>query len=160
MSINQVTILCGIALLASCAPRHITDSDKRDLVQETLAIALGDKRMPDYHLLEDTGHVIVSTENIRVEWLPGFRETQLIALTLDSIQTLINTHGDVHFLQFDPIGLNEHGDAVVTLRMVWATKNQPLRPQQRDQFISKLILTFYRHQNRWKARAERHIVFG
>ena len=159
-SFYRSAIICVLVALSSCGPREFDDSDRRELVRRTLEIALTEKKMPSYRLLKDTAHIVVSTENIRADWLPSISQTTLIGITLDSIQSLANLDPDFYFLYFDPIELADNGDAVVSIRLVWAINRPALNLKRRDQYVTKLRLTFYRYQNSWKARPERVITIG
>lgn len=94
----------------------ISDSDKAEIVKLTLEDALVKKKIPDYNMLiEQRGNIVLSTENIKPDWIPNLSGYKLTLLSPAEIQR----KGDFLYLSFDEFKVK--GSCVaVTLTNSWA----------------------------------------
>lgn len=98
----------------------LNDEERAELIRLTLERALIDQEIPDYGLLADPAHVVLSTENIDAALLPQLSGVTLELLTPEEIQARADTEGDFLYLRFDEISTAMPGEATVSLSNTWA----------------------------------------
>jgi hypothetical protein len=96
----------------------LTEVHKVAVINPTLEKALLNKQIPDYGLLKDKGNVVLSTENIPLNFVPKVSGVNLILLSPEQIKEKANLEGDFVFLSFGDIEAN--GDKIsVVLTNTW-----------------------------------------
>jgi hypothetical protein len=98
----------------------VSDSDKAEIIRLVLEDALVKKEIPDYNLLtEGKENIILSTQNIRSNWVPSLPGYKLILMSPAEIQKKADFEGD--FLHLSFVVFKVKGSCVaVTLANSWA----------------------------------------
>ncbi len=79
----------------------MTKEDKSELIKLSLEIALVEKRIPDYNIIEKQDHFLLSTENITAELVPQLERINLVLLEPKEIQERAESRGDyVYYFRF------------------------------------------------------------
>lgn len=95
---------------------ELTDEDKAEIVNQILEDALIKKNIPDYN---PKGKFILSTENIKPDWVKPLPKIKLNLMTPDEIQSKADNKGDFLYLSFAEFA--PKGKCVlVTLENGWA----------------------------------------
>jgi hypothetical protein len=97
----------------------VSESDITEIIRSSLTIALIDKRIPDYKLIEDKENIVLSTENIFRDLVPEIFGVNLIVLEPDEIQNKADREGDFLYLRFTKLEFQNEGNAIVDLDNVW-----------------------------------------
>lgn len=101
-------------------PIEITDADKAEIVNQVLENALVGKNLPDYYLLtKQKRQTVLSTENIKPEWVKLLPSVKLELMTAKQIQSRANNKKDFLYLSFAEFKQAKKG-IVVTLSNSWA----------------------------------------
>ncbi|MDQ6788662.1 MAG: carboxypeptidase-like regulatory domain-containing protein [Acidobacteriota bacterium] len=101
-------------------PIEITDTDKAEIVNQVLENALVKKNLPDYNLLiKQKGRIVLSTENIKLEWLKLPPNINLKLMTKKQIQSRADNTKDFLYLSFAEFKQAKRG-IVVKLTNSWA----------------------------------------
>jgi inhibitor of cysteine peptidase len=98
----------------------LSDEEGADLVRLTLERALIDREIPDYGLLPDPAHVVLSTENIKPQFVPQLPGVTLELLSPEEIQARADAQGDFLYLRFDEMSTSQENEATVSLSNTWA----------------------------------------
>ncbi len=126
----------------------LTDSDKKEIIRESLNIAIGMKEIPSYELFRRSRTVIVSNDNIQRHWVTRTRGKRLEVQSVESIKSLANQKGDFTYISFSPFAITENGDIEVIVHHVWA-----LSEKSKGQYIilsgGGLLLTFSKRDSGW-----------
>ncbi len=97
----------------------LTDADKADIVNQLLKISLVDKRIPDYQLLmTQKGKIIVSSENIKAEWIKPIPGVNLRIISAAAVQEKANKSGDFLYISFE--FKEKQNGVVVNINNGWA----------------------------------------
>ena len=97
---------------------ELNEADKAFIVNEILERDLTRKKILDYGMLaEQKGKIILSTENIKSDWLKPF--PQLNLMPKDKIQNKADKKGDFLYLSFDEFEIKGQC-VVVTFTNSWA----------------------------------------
>lgn len=123
---SNVSLKFRLAFLQGCdnssnGSSAVTDEDKAQITKLILATALLEKvKIPDYELLtEGKNSVILSTKNIRPNWLPPLPGIKLVIMKPQDIQRKANREGDFLYLSFTKFVIK--GSCVaVSLDNTWA----------------------------------------
>ena len=99
------------------------DLDKQTIAQLSLEWGILDKNIPDYNLIKDTDHIIVSTKNINKNYNFSNENISFIILTPEEIQQKSNIEGDFLYLEFHMIEINDN-NATVILNNNWALSEE------------------------------------
>jgi hypothetical protein len=98
---------------------NVTDQDRAELIRLTLIRALVDKEIPDYELIKDKEHIVLSKENIAQELVSEIPGVNLIVLDPGEIKEKANREGDFLYLRFELLDFHNEEKAVVKLDNVW-----------------------------------------
>ena len=99
---------------------ELTDADKADIVNQILEDALVKKRIPDYGMLtEQKGEIILSSENIKTEWIKSLPNIKLKVMSEREIQNKADKSKDFLYLSFSNFRIAKKG-IVVTMSNGWA----------------------------------------
>ena len=98
--------------------KSITQEDRAEIIKRTLEMALIEKAIPDYKLIQDPENIVISNENIPPNSLPQLPGINLILLDSVSIQEKADIKGDFLYLQFQKIEPECNGISV-SLDNVW-----------------------------------------
>jgi hypothetical protein len=103
----------------------ITDDDSADIVNQILESDLTDKSIPDYQILaKQKGKIVLSTENIKAEWIKPSIKANLKLMTQSEIQDRADRKSDFPYLSISFRIINKC--VRVTLNNSWAVgKNSP-----------------------------------
>ncbi len=83
------------------AAEELTKEEKAALIKLSLELALVEKRIPDYNIIEGQDHFLLSTENITAELVPQLEGINLILLEPKEIQERADSRGDyVYYFRF------------------------------------------------------------
>jgi hypothetical protein len=98
----------------------VTDSDKAEIARAVLEDALIKKTLPDWGMLvEGKDRIVLSTRNIKSNWIPRFSRFKLVLLSPRHIQERADSEGDflhLSFSEFKVIG----ACVAVTIVNSWA----------------------------------------
>lgn len=99
---------------------ELSNADKAIIINEILEDSLLKKEIPDYELLvKQKGEIVLSTENLKPEWVKSFLNVKLKLMSEKEIQEKANNQGDFLYLSFDKF--KPKGDCVVvTFTNSWA----------------------------------------
>lgn len=98
----------------------LNDGERAELVRLTLERALIDHEIPDYGMLQDPANVVLSTENIKPQFVPRLPGVTLELLSPEEIQARADTQGDFLYLRFDEMSTSRENEATVSLSNTWA----------------------------------------
>jgi hypothetical protein len=105
---------------AAIKPIEITDADKAEIVNQVLEKALIGKNLPDYNMLiEQKGQIVLSTKNIKPEWIKLPANIKLKFMSEKEIQSKADNTKDFLYLSFAEFKQAKKG-VVVTLTNGWA----------------------------------------
>jgi hypothetical protein len=123
----KLLIIATITVLfvASCQrinkEEDLTSSDKQEIVQMTLELALISQEIPDYELLAASGNEIVMStqliESVDIGEIDGYK---LILLSPEQIQAKANSEGDFLYLSFSSIEPVSPDKVAVSFGSGWA----------------------------------------
>lgn len=124
--VSNVSLKFRLIFLQGCdnspdALSTVTDEDKAQITKLILETALLEKvKIPDYKLLtEGKNSIILSTKNIRPNWLPLLPGVKLVIMKPQDIQRKANREGDFLYLSFTKFVIK--GSCVaVSLDNTWA----------------------------------------
>lgn len=141
--ISAIAIL-AVVLLATLLPT-LGNSSQGKVLGRVLNLALVERELPDYHMLEGQGNMILSTENITADLQATAAKLGLTLMVPEEIQEKANRDGDFLCLKFSQveIGLLR---ASISLDNIW------VRSQDSTQgYLSGggMKLTFYNLLGRW-----------
>jgi len=110
-----------VLMSISCSrPPAISSIDRREVVQDALSRALIAKQVPDYNLLRDPTHVVVSTHLLDAADIPSLPGVVLEPLTDEAIRHRANETGDFLHLRFSRLEVLDSEHVVVHLATAWA----------------------------------------
>jgi hypothetical protein len=114
-----LSITLVLAITVPTAWPNITNSSRKIIVKRTLEIALVEKKLPDYELINKEDSIILSSENIDPETIPEIPGINLIVLSPESIQEKANNEGDFLYLRFSTLKIR-FIQSSVSLENSWA----------------------------------------
>ncbi len=133
--------------------RTFIDEDKKELIRLTLETAILQEEITAYNLLKDTSTFILSTENVKPDWVPNFPHKRIILMSRDAIQAKANRDGDFLYLQFEPFVMQNDGGVVARLNNDWCLgKHSGQRAGG-----GGIALTYYKNASIWKEGAPRKL---
>ncbi|MFZ3130616.1 MAG: hypothetical protein WA125_05795 [Desulfosporosinus sp.] len=113
-------IMLVLAITILTAWPNITNNSRKMIVKRTLEIALVEKKLPDYELLNKEDSITLSLENIDPETIPKIPGVNFIVLSPELIQEKANNEGDVLYLRFSNLKVH-FLQSSVSLDNSWAT---------------------------------------
>jgi Carboxypeptidase regulatory-like domain len=99
---------------------ELNDADKAEIVNQILENDILKKKISDYGLLvKQKGAIILSTENIKTDWIKPLKEINLKFMSESEIQDRADKSGDFLYLSFDKFKII--GECIiVTFTNSWA----------------------------------------
>lgn len=95
------------------------DTDRRTIAQMSLEWAVLDKNIPDYNMIKDKDHLVLSTRNINKSYNFSLGKISISILTPEEIRQKSEVEGDFLYLEFEVIDIHGSG-ATVKLNNIWA----------------------------------------
>ena len=137
----------GILSLLGCGrTASLSGSDRREIVQDALSKALVERRIPDYGLLRDPTHIVISATLISPADLPTIPGIEFEMLGEQEIHARANATGSFTRLAFSKFEAIDASHVVVQLDNTWimsdTSKAIPLSG-------GGLILQYSRRAGKW-----------
>src|SRR5919205_972776 len=83
------------------AEAELTKEERAELIKLSLELALVQKRIPDYNIIEEEYEFLLSTENITAEMVPHLKGINLVLLEPKEIKERAESRGDyVYYFRF------------------------------------------------------------
>ncbi len=109
-------------LLAGCIsdekPQQ-EEADKQIIAQMSLEWAVLDKNIPDYNIIEDKDHFVLSTRNINKSYKFSLKNITISISTPEEVKQKSEAEGDFLYLEFEKIDISSR-KVTVKLNNIWA----------------------------------------
>lgn len=94
------------------------DADIQAIAQASLEWAILDKNIPDYNMIKDKKHLVLSTRSINKGYNFALGNSIVSILTPEEIKQKSDVEGDYLYLEFETIVINGR-EATVKLNNIW-----------------------------------------
>ncbi len=95
------------------------EADKQIIAKMSLEWAVLDKDIPDYNIINDKNHFVLSTRNINKSYNFSLENITISILTPEEIKQKSEAEGDFLYLEFEKIDISSRR-ATVKLNNIWA----------------------------------------
>ncbi len=137
-------------LLAGCIfnekPQQ-EEADKQIIAQMSLEWAVLDKNIPDYNIIKDKDHFVLSTRNINKGYNFSLKNITISILTSEEIKQKSEADGDFLYLEFEKIDISSK-KATVKLNNIWA-QNETSRKTMAYLSGGGATIPFRKEGGRW-----------